>query len=173
MGEWAQLANTTGVALAVLAAIGFAAWRLGTLITHKLFGNPDANPPRTGLVDVYLAQQKEFFDSLKGHTAAQQLLCERHATSLEAISNVLSTHDVAAAHRTVALDDLMKLHSDDSIPGSTAEAIKHVRQLRDAAIATCGMCRSLASGDHAEEIRKHCDGIEAIFEEDNRARVRS
>ena len=165
MGEWAQLANTTGVAAAVLVAVGFAFWRLGKLIVRKMFGDPDATPPKLGFIDIWLSQQKDFFDSLKTHTAAQQVLCERHAGSLEAIATILESHDGAAQVRTATLEELMNQHTDGSIPGSTAEAIRHVRQMRNAYIATCAACRDLAAGERAEEIRRHCDGIEAILKE--------
>ena len=163
MGEWAQLANTTGVAVAVLAAVGFALWRLGKVITHKIFGNPDINPPVPGVIDTYLGQQKDFFDTLKVHSTIQQELCAKHANALDTISVVLTTHDGFAMHRTEAIDSLVLQHTDPTIGGSTAEAIVTVEQMRQAALATCVMCRDLDHGDDQNKVQVHCDAIEKIL----------
>lgn len=166
MGEWTQLINTTGVAVAVLVALGLAFWRLGKLVARKLFGNPDANPPVPGAVDVYLAQQKGFFDSMTTHTTRQQDLCERHAEALGTIAQVLDRHDVAANHRTECVDTLMQIHTDPTVPHSTAQAIQRIEQLHAAALETCKVGREvldLPSGERAAAICRHCDAIEAIL----------
>jgi len=163
MGEWAQLANTTGVAVAVLAAVGFALWRLGKVITHKIFGNPDINPPVPGVIDTYLGQQKDFFDTLKTHSTIQQELCSKHASALDTISVVLTAHNGLAVHRTDVLDSLMLQHTDPTIQGSTAEAILTVEQMRQAALAACSMCREMDHGDDQNRVQVHCDAIENIL----------
>jgi len=163
MGEWAQLANTTGVALAVLAAVGVAIWRLGKLLSHKFLGNPDSNPPQAGLIDVYLGQQNRFFQTIEGHTAHQQTLCERHASALEMISTTLLAHDGLSVGRYQAIDELVKNHTDPTIPNSTAKAIVTVEAMRKAALQTCSMCRELDHGDNQNKVQVHCDAIERIL----------
>ena len=168
MGEWAQLANTTGVALMVLAAVGFAIWRLGSAVSKRIFGTPDTNPPVKGWVDRWLENQEEFHDRLTSHTERQQELCERHATAIDTIAGVLTTHDGLANHRTEALDDLVKQHTDPTIPDSPAAAIDSIQRLRQAALATCVMGRELANGDRedmANRICSHCDAMEEILKE--------
>ena len=168
MGEWAQLANTTGVALMVLAAVGMAMYRLGVLISRRVFGDPKANPPIKGWVDAWMDNQKDFHDRLTSHTERQQELCERHATAIDTIAGVLTTHDGLANHRTETLDELMKQHTDKNIPDSPAAAIDSIQRLRQAALATCVMGRELANGDRedmANRICSHCDAMEKILKE--------
>jgi hypothetical protein len=160
------LANTTGVAIAVLAAVGFALWKLSRTVTHKVFGNPDANPPTPGAVDRYLDNQKKFFDGLSEHSARQQLLCERHADSLETIGDVIAKCDLFAKSRDEAIATLLKIHTDPNIEGSTAEAIESIGQLKQVAVHACAGCREAINGK-PENVRdvvvKHCEAIERIL----------
>ena len=167
MSEWVQLVNTAGVAVAVLVAVGFAIWRAFVFIGKKAFGDDSKNPPVKGFVNAWLENQKEFHKSLQSHSERQIQLCDRHATSLETISGLLGTHDTYAKVRTTGIANLEALHTDARIPGSTAEAIVHVGQLRKAARAACLGCRE-AAASKPENVRdvilKHCDDIERIFD---------
>lgn len=166
MSEWTQLINTAGVASAVLAAVLFALWRISKLASHKLFGNPDVNPPIPGIVDQYITNQKRFFDGLEEHRQSQQQLCDRHATSLENISVILAAHDKLAVGGSKSLEELIAFHTDSSIPHSTAQAIHNVAQLKLAAMSACNGCReAMATVDEPvrDIVMRKCDEIEQIL----------
>lgn len=166
MTEWTQLANTTGVAIAVLAAVGFASWRVLTFIGLKAFGDDSRNPPVRGFVNAWLDNQREFHVSLQTHSEHQMTLCDRHATSLETISSLLSTHDSYAKIRTDGIAKLVDMHINPAIPHSTAQAIHNVEQLKLAAMTACNGCREACTGmEHpvAEVVVRKCNEIEQIL----------
>jgi len=168
MNEWLQLANTTGVALAVLAAVGIALYKFGKLVTVKALGDEKHEGWLERMGKEWTTNQKDFFDSLKQHNTSQHVLCERHAESLESISALLMSHDQTAKNRDEAIRRLLTLHEDKTIPHSTAEAIETVRKLRHAALATCTLGRDLANGPTdqiASTVCRHCDAIEQILKE--------
>lgn len=155
MTEWQWLING-GIAAALLVIIVKWLGRTGDKLIDRTFP----------IIERYVSNTERLHEKLDGRIGEQQVLCERHAEAMGSIAQLLDRHDKIANHRTEVVDELLRVHNDPSVPHSTAEAIRRIEQLHDAAISTCAFGREvgkLASPEMAAAVCRHCDAIETIL----------
>ena len=91
MPTWEQFEHFTqtfGVPILILAAIGFALWRLGKQIVRKFLGD-ETHP---GLVDRWYEDERKRWDLMTDQVAKQQSLCQAHVTASSEVRNTMDRH---------------------------------------------------------------------------------
>lgn len=106
-------------------------------------------------------------ETLEKNSNEQIKHCADHTKALQEIDEVLHKHDDSAVTRAKGIDELILLHTDESIPRSTAKAISTVERIRKAAYRACILCRQTAeSGQiNRDEIKSACLEIEQHLKE--------
>ena len=109
----------------------------------------------------------EFTDAMNSHLQIQQELCQRHADSINNVAETL-TETVASSHskQEETLDELHHIHTDEQLEHSPAEAIRHIRWLREACLHMCKFGKNLPGveiGEMRSKVSEHCDELEQIL----------
>ena len=100
--ELVNQADKFGLAFVIAGSVIFMIWRFCRILSRKIFGRPDANPPEIGLLDRVVEAD---IDSKKRHAAAN----ESNDKAIVKMSQLLEKHDGFAQHRTMVIDDLMNI----------------------------------------------------------------
>jgi hypothetical protein len=165
MADWSIWINL-GVPMVILAAAGAAVWKSSVYVGHKLFDEK-------GIIPDWVNGEKQWRGKLVERLENQQVLCGAHAGELKALTAILEEQKVVslAAQKGVAqsnehLSQLVAIHTDAHVKGSTAEAIQNISQLKQVAATACEGCRE-AIGGKPENVRevvlRHCEAIERIL----------
>ena len=175
MMDWTMLANL-GVPLLILAAVGWALWKIVVYLGRKLFGTDE----KPGYIGQVVADFRAFLETLVARLElimsgqqTQQTICERHADLMESVSVSLAESSLSQQASVVALLRLVEIHEQPQ--GVVMQATHHLTEMRQdidrgkqALRLYCQICREVSAREFpnsAAEVARHCDEIEKTINE--------